>query len=414
MKIGTLTLIGFLWGFRLALAADLSQLYDRPTLEYWQSRYVRTNNKILDEVIWPALTSAEKRSLGAKPVLESPLWADGNAHGHPLAFYAPPDGRTIVLPVLSLKFLDDLCTAYAWLQAKGYSLETISEYTAILWYGEPPATGFPPPLRALGIPEDALKDPAVEENALGHFVTARTFIILHEMGHILHDDAHRTTESIRKEEEADQFASVVMQRTPLVPLGMLVYFMADAHWSRLSSSEPGTHPLSGARVRAFGASVEDPTLREKLVAFGNFLDDPDIRAGFVATGKRGDLAALTPRRPGELPRRPIEAGPTNREVLFDGLYRGRFAQYLNPKEDMAIELVLKRDGDKVLGAYSFGIGVGKIEGSVVDKRLYFEWEWAGNYGQGVFDATNDGSFTGTWGYRESRNSAGTWTGNRSP
>jgi hypothetical protein len=195
---------------------------------------------------------------------------------------------------------------------------------------------------------------------------------------------------------------------------MLVFFMADAHWSRLSTSEPGTHPLSGARVRAFADSVEDSTLREKLVTFGEFLDDPDIRTGFVATGKRGNLAALAPRRPGELPRLPPETGPTNRGILFDGLYRGTFAQHLNPKEDMAIELVLKRDGKKVRGTYSFGIGVGKIEGGVVDQRLYFEWEWAGNYGQGVFEATNDGSFTGTWGYRESRTSAGTWSGKRSP
>jgi hypothetical protein len=318
------------------------------------------------------------------------------------------------LPVLSLKFLDDLSTAYAWLQAKGYSLETISEYIAILWYGEPPATGFPPPLTALGIPKDALKDPEVAENSLGHFVTARTFIILHEMGHILHNDTHRAIESIRKEEEADRFASVVMQRTPLVPLGMLVFFMADAHWSRLSSSELGTHPLSGARVQAMAGSVEDPTLRSKLVVLGKYLDDPDIRTGLVATGKRGDLGTLAPRRPGELPHGPIEAGPTNRGILFNGLYRGRFAQYSNPKEDMAIELRLKRDGDKVQGTYSFGIGVGKLEGAVVDQRLYFDWEWAGNYGRGVFDATNDNSFTGTWGYRESRNSAGSWTGNRSP
>jgi len=209
----------------------------------------------------PHSRALKNAALGPSQSSESPPWADGNAHGHPLAFYAPPDGRTIVLPVLSLKFLDDLCTVYAWFQAKGYSLEAISEYTAILWYGEPPVTGFPPPLRALGIPEDALKDPAVDENPLGHFVRARIFIILHEMGRILHDDAHRITESIRKEEEADQFASVVMQRTPLVPLGMLVYFMADAHWSRLSSSEPGTHPLErrtrpGLRCQCGGSNTQ--------------------------------------------------------------------------------------------------------------------------------------------------------------
>jgi len=190
--------------------------------------------------------------------------------------------------------------------------------------------------------------------------------------------------------------------------------VADAHWSRLSSSEPGTHPLSGARIQAFADSVEDATLRLKLVEFGKSLDDPEIRAGFVATGRAGDLAALTPRHPGELPGRSIEASPTNRGVLFNGSYRGKFIQSIDPENPMKIELVLKRTGDKVQGGYSFGLGVGKIQGAVVDRRLYFDWEWAGNYGRGVFDATNDTSFTGTWGYRESRTSAGTWNGDRSP
>ena len=414
MKTGTRILIGFFWSLHLALAVDLSQLYDKPTLEYWQSRYVHSNNKILDEVIWPALTSAEKRGFGTKPVLDSPLWAEGNAKGNPLVFYHPSDEMKVVLPVLSLKFLDDLCTAYAWLQAKGYTLETISEYTAILRFGKPPVTGFPPPLSALGIPEDALKDSAVNENALGHFVTARTFIILHEMGHILHDDFHRAIEPIRKEEEADQFASIVMQRTPLVPLGMLVWFMADAHWSRLSSSEPGDHPLSGARIQAFANNVEDATLRLKLIELGKILDDPEIRAGFVATGRAGDLAALAPRYPGELPRQSIKVSPTNSEILFSGSYRGKFAQYSDPENDTPIELVLKRNGDKVQGTYSFGLGIGKVDGVVVKKQLFFDWEWAGNFGKGVFEAKDDGSFTGTWGYRMSRTSAGTWTGYRSP
>ena len=94
-----------------------------------------------------------------------------------------------MLPALSLKFLDDLCTAYAWLQIKGYSLETVSEYTAILKYGRPPPGGFPPharnvhdrqqdtparrraddrdrycrPLKALHIPENALDERALAQ-----------------------------------------------------------------------------------------------------------------------------------------------------------------------------------------------------------------------------------------------------------
>lgn len=400
----------FLWCYpytHYVVASDLSRLYDESTLEYWKGRYERSTNKILNEAIWPALLSDEKRSLGGKPVIEFPLWAEGESRENPLAFYNPVNSMRIVFPVLSLKFLDDLCTAYAWLQIKGYSLETISEYTAILSYGKPPPGGFPSPLKALHIPENALKDPEVDELALGHFVTSRTFILLHEMGHILYGHHARTfTESIHNEQQADHFAVSVMQRTPLPPLGMLVYFFAAAHWSDFPPKR-GTHPLDGERVQAMADNVDDKGLVQELRILGELLDDPDIRAGFVATGKAGDLSALVPRRPGELPRR--QAGPLEgeRTALFDGVYRGEFVQFLE-SGTMSVEIVLERQGDNVRGYYSFGLGFGSIRGTVQGDRLYFEWEWANNYGMGVFEGHDDGSFTGTWGYREARSGAGTW------
>jgi hypothetical protein len=161
----------------------------------------------------------------------------------------------------------------------------------------------PPPLQALQIPDNALKDPRVDQLALGHFVTARTFILLHELGHLYH--AHRATsyeQSRHNEEEADRFAAVVMRRTPLTPLGALVFFFADAHWSGYPSSAQDTHPLSGSRLRSLARQIDDPDIAAGLEKVGEFLDDPDIRAGFAATGKAGELAALAPRRPGEMPR----------------------------------------------------------------------------------------------------------------
>jgi hypothetical protein len=413
MKRITLGLIALLFNFPLATASDLSQLYDRPTLEYWGGRYKRSTSKILNQVIWPALLSHEERRLRSRPVLEFPLWAEGKARYHPLAFYVPADRNSIVLPVFSLKFLDDLCTAYAWLQVNGYSLETVSEYSAILKYGEPPPGGFPPPLKALHVPENALDDRQVDELALGHFVTARTFILLHEMGHIRYGHhARMPAESVRNEQQADRFAATVMQRTPLPPLGILIFFLADAHWSGFPASGRDTHPLSGERVRALADYVDDTGLAQKLRELGKFFDDPDIRAGFVATGKAGDLAALVPRRPGELPRQlvpPSQEGPT---ALFDGVYRGEFVQFLEP-EPMAVELVLERRGEHVQGRYSLGLGFGTIEGTVAGRQLYFVWKWANNYGRGVLEGSENGSFTGTWGYREARSGAGTWTGRSS-
>jgi len=238
-----------------------------------------------------------------KPHLEFPLFAEEAMRRHPLAFYVPSDRRSIVFPVFSLKFLDDLCTAYAWLQVRGYSLETISEYTAIIAYGDRNQK-IPAPLDVLGIPKDAReRDSAISELALGHFVTARTFLLAHEIAHAMYRHKPVSSEvSIANETEADRFAAALMSRTPLPPLGILVFFMADAHWSGYPTGT--THPLTGRRVIALSDYVSDPVLALKFRRLGELLDDEDIRDGFAKTGNASDLGALHPRRPGGMPRQP--------------------------------------------------------------------------------------------------------------
>jgi hypothetical protein len=98
-------------------AADLATVYDRSTLAHWGERYQKSTNKILNEVIWPALFTAEKRQFGNRPPqIAFPNFGEGEARDSPLSFYVPGTGDHIVFPIFSLKFLDDLCTAYAWLQ----------------------------------------------------------------------------------------------------------------------------------------------------------------------------------------------------------------------------------------------------------------------------------------------------------
>jgi hypothetical protein len=233
-------------------ARDLSGLYDQSVLEQWRPRYERSTTKILNEVILPVLTAEERRRLGGEtPRVDFPLLADAPLRGHPLMFYVPPDLGRVVMPISALKFLDDTCTAYAWLQVNGYSLETISEYTAMLRYKPaPPGGRHPAPLTALHIPTDALADRRVDELALGHFVTARTWLLLHELGHIYYrHSASSYAQSRQNEEQADDFATRVMRRTALPPLGILVFFMVDAHWSGYQASGQDTHPMSGTRVR---------------------------------------------------------------------------------------------------------------------------------------------------------------------
>lgn len=418
-RTSTLTPLWQLWWIHLALACAASGLparaagdeagllYDRATLEYWGQRYQRSTRKILDEAIRPALLSDERRRL-AGVQLDMPLYAEGSQHGRPLAFYAPFDGSRVVMPVYSLRFLDDLCTAYAWLQINGYSLETISDYTAMLRYGKVRPSPEFAPLAALGIPADALKDPRVDELALGHFVTARTFILLHELGHAYHGHRGGTGARSRKnEEEADRFAAEVMARTPLPPLGSLVFFMADASWAGYPSSADDTHPLSGARLHALAAHVEDRGLAQGLRKLAVLMDDPDIRTGFAAVGRSASLDAIKPRRTGELP----GAARIASTEAFSGTYAGEATQRGEPAFPVRIDF--RRQGERVQGKYSFGIGFGTLDGRINGNRLNFEWQWAGNYGRGVFEASRDGRvFAGTWGYRQSADNAGKWNGKR--
>jgi hypothetical protein len=391
-------------------ATGLSGLYDRATLENLRPRYERSTTRIFEQVILPALLTHEKLRIGNVP-LDFRLYGEGKAKEHPLQFYVPPDASRVVMPIASLKFLDDLCTAYAWLQINGYSLETISEYTAMLRYKEFPDGRLPLPLIALQIPNDALKDSRVDELALGHFVTSRTFILLHELGHIFH--GHRGS-AVTNEKQADHFAAEVMRRTVLPPLGIIVFFMFDAHWASYPPGPNDTHPMSGERLRLLAAQLDDRGLAAALHELGELVDDPDIRAGFAATGLAADMAALAPRRPGELARSWGKNVPANlATIAFHGKYVGQSVQFTEPKP-FPIEVLLQRRGDRVDGRYSFGLGIGTMTGKTTGDTLGFEWSWGNNYGRGVFKSNNDGAaFSGTWGYRESTDNGGTWNGRRS-
>lgn len=116
-----------------ACARDMSSMYETAVLEQWGSRYRASTNKILTEFVYKYLTAEEKRRLAGIPI-EFPLMAEGRLKGDPLVFYVPPGHSRVVFPIFSVKFLDDLSTAYAWLQVNNYVIDTISEYTAMLMH----------------------------------------------------------------------------------------------------------------------------------------------------------------------------------------------------------------------------------------------------------------------------------------
>src|SRR5215813_11282541 len=146
-------------------AKELAEMYDAARLSQERARFSRRINEIYVKGILPFLTPEERGAIGDVE-LTFPLVGKDPESGQtfgPMDFYSyGSGGRPVVaMPVLSLLFLEDLCTSYAWLYTRGYSLETIDEYITMLRYKK--ATEFaggryPPPLKGLQIPNDALNN----------------------------------------------------------------------------------------------------------------------------------------------------------------------------------------------------------------------------------------------------------------
>jgi Peptidase U49 len=287
----------------------------------------------LYKILTTVLSVGEQRAL-ARVAVDLPLRAPS---GNPLDFFAygTGDGPRIAMPVQSLLFVEDLCTAYAWLQQNGYSLETVDEYLTMLKYREAaafPDGRYPPPLVVLGIPADAASDPAVNNLALRLRNSAYAFILAHELGHIVLN--HRgysgiTMEQARANEAAaDQFALDALQRTATIPMGAVLFFQAQAYampnlgqfraagkssqeWENAVRKNM-THPLTADRITAIAVNLdvaaaswprptEQPILRSiaiKLAQIAEILEDVDLQQCIAIAAARADPQALQPRRPG--------------------------------------------------------------------------------------------------------------------
>jgi hypothetical protein len=172
--------------------------------------------------------------------------------------------------------------------------------------------------------------------------------------------------------------------------------------------------MSAERLHGLAARISDRKIAAGVEAIAVSLDDPDVMAGIAAIARAATPTTLGPRRSGALPT--LSRPQSEDSTAFSGSFAGRLTQNSDPGSPSEIAAVLRRDGSRVQGEYSFGLGIGAIRrGTVNGDALYFEWEWAGNYGRGVLHATEGGNgFAGTWGYRESADNAGTWTARRVP
>jgi len=415
-------------------AEALSSLYDDATLRYWQGRYEISTAKLKDLIIQPGLPSRLESKL-AMVHFEHPMPRDQNGQqaalrGDPLQYYsnADPNQPQVFLPVLSMKFLDDLCVAYTWREAHGGSIDEVFNYVAELKYRKSkdfPGGRYPQPLEALHIPDNALQDPEVNERSLGRFTTARAFIVGHELGHVM--GCNNYPKPVDREICADALGARVvrdfMRRTQVAPLGVVIYFMAALHWEPNQADfnspkdwrdyvDQADHPLTSARLGALASALEADsggngdmlTVAEKIHGIAKAAANIYVLQSIILVAQAGDSMRVS--EPAGRSSRP----PHPSQLPFSGNYVGKVI-IANDVEDgpATLYVALERHGDLVTGRYTFGLGDATLQGKIVDGKLYFHWTWGQYYGSGVLEVAENGSgFRGTWGFRGSSQGGGTW------
>lgn len=307
-------------------AKDLSSMYDRVKVAQEQPRLKMRIIEIYERAYRPNLLPEEQRALSGV-AFDIPLAGDPVA-----GYYSNYKTRIVTLPADSLLFFEDLCTAYAWLYVKDYRLETVEEYLTMLKYKDAEAFGgrFPPPLKALGIPDNALQDTEVNDLSLHFRNSGWAFILGHELGHIRFQHKFYNevpvAESQGNEEQADQFAVELMRRVTEIPMGGMLFFQSaiyylpnradfqnEREWQAWLA-KASTHPLTAARLRSLSATVNslapdfargrtNPAAVEtihfissRLVEFADFLSDPLLQQVMAAKARKSDPSSLAPKR----------------------------------------------------------------------------------------------------------------------
>lgn len=414
-----------------------ARIYDEPDLTPWHSRYERGwlgNDKDVFRPLMSAQEQARLANLRYRPTLTIPA-------AEPFGFHAT--GNDVVASTASLKFLDDLSVATAWLQRNGYNTQTIADYMLMLRYW-PKATNAPrppKPLDALCIPPNALSDPRVDSLANRIFNGNVVFILLHEYGHVrFQHQGNRAVSpdaSRANEEAADAFALNLLAKVNEAPLGLAMLFMAMANFyeNRADFGSDGeyhaaltsrTHPLSEARLQAvarhiaaagtgFTANSRAAALAVSLeiTTVAKMLGDTDLQRLTARVGRTVTPADLAPRKSRQH-LAPHCTAPAS-GLPFAGYFRGTI---LGGRTEFDLDAVLTQAGDRVTGSFSYGAGFARLEGRVTGTRLDYTWSLPPNRGRGtatLSTATPGGdTIAGTWGDNDANAGVGTLTVRRQP
>ncbi|MGC9353506.1 MAG: phage exclusion protein Lit family protein [Mariniphaga sp.] len=430
---------------------DYSEMYSKQDLSYWQTRYPANISWNFNDLMLGKLYPKEKyNAFGTK--LEFPLTPYGEMAGSPFSFYAAVPHKTIYISVSSVKFIDDLSIASAWLEQNGYSQETVMDYISILKYSfnRFPKGNIPGPLKALHIPDNALDDRLVDDLSQKILKSIIVWILGHELGHIVynHPAYHSVSfaESQKCEKEADAFATDMFRRIGTIPAGMILLFTVFttfyAHRGDFSSEKEwqnylknSTHPVSLERLKliaeelvktaeSFTGAEPDRLNATRITEYvgreagkiAEIIHSEKMQEFLRLRAMAVDIHSLYPRKIGEVA--VAEEGFSENYFTsepFSGIYKGeRTRQFGQGKEEIfETSVIFYRNGNKVTGRFGFGLGTGTLNGLVKDNKLVFNWKWANEEGFGEMVASDRNNFSGKWQYDEGVTGGGSWKGIKS-
>lgn len=432
------------------MAPDYSELYSKQDLNYWQTRYPANISWNFNDLMLGKLYPKEKyNAFGTK--LEFPLTPYGEMAGSPFSFYAVVPHKTIYIPISSVKFIDDLSIASAWLEQNGYSQETVMDYISILKYSfnRFPKGNVPGPLKALHIPDNALDDRMVDDLSQKILKSIIVWILGHELGHIVynHPAYHSVSfaESQKCEKEADAFATDMFRRIGTIPAGMILLFTVFttfyAHRGDFSNENDwqnylknSTHPVSLERLtliaeelvntaESFTGAEPDRINATRITEYvgreagkiAEIINSERMQEFLRLRAMAVDIHSLFPRKIGEVA--VAEQGFSENYFTgepFSGIYKGertrQFGQGNEEKFDTTV--IFYRNGNKVTGRFGFGLGTGTLNGLIKENKLVFNWNWANEEGTGEMITTGQNSFSGKWQYNDGDSGGGSWEGKK--
>ncbi len=367
----------------------------------WQQEFSEFTQDNFRGLLAPLLTADEQQRLRGLR-FEFPL----GAREQPMDFHAVSDGR-VVLPVESLLLLKDLAGASAWLSLRGHAVAPVFDYAAVLANGGlaawPAARRLPKD--ALGVPAQLGGDAATLKRYEDLLLSSVLFIVGHELGHLLHgiEDPARATPAARQaaERRADAFALELFRRAQLAPFGAAFFFGVgsrlvplagltgdEARWrARVAAA---SHPLDGDRIAA-AADAMAARQRDFERAFTNPQTAPARVQGLIAelrklaelVGRReaailqADCALtyepddLLPRRDALFDLRPA-AGERFAAEAWSGVHEGEVTVAASGQRT-ALRAILRRDGERLLGATQHLCFRGRLDGRIVGDRASLVW-----------------------------------------